>query len=92
MVSFADKDTERLFRRQRPKRIDTRLQRRALSKLLVLNAAVKLEELKMPPGNQLELLSGDRVGQHSIRIDSQWRICFVWTDEGPRDVEIVDYH
>ncbi|WP_306577967.1 type II toxin-antitoxin system RelE/ParE family toxin [Corynebacterium cystitidis] len=81
-----------MFRRQRPKRIDTRLQRRALSKLLVLNAAVKLEELKMPPGNQLELLSGDRVGQHSIRIDSQWRICFVWTDEGPRDVEIVDYH
>ncbi|SER75574.1 type II toxin-antitoxin system RelE/ParE family toxin [Corynebacterium cystitidis] len=92
IVSFADKDTERLFRRQRPKRIDTRLQRRALSKLLVLNAAVKLEELKVPPGNQLELLSGDRVGQHSIRINSQWRICFVWTDEGPRDVEIVDYH
>ncbi|WP_306578329.1 type II toxin-antitoxin system RelE/ParE family toxin [Corynebacterium cystitidis] len=81
-----------MFRRQRPKRIDTRLQRRALSKLLVLNAAVKLEELKVPPGNQLELLSGDRVGQHSIRIDSQWRICFVWIDEGPRDVEIVDYH
>lgn len=92
IVSFADKDTERLFRRQRPKRLDSRLHRRALNKLLVLNAATELDELKVPPGNQLESLSGDRAGQHSIRINSQWRICFVWTTAGPRDVEIVDYH
>lgn len=92
IVTFADKDTESLFRRQRPKRLDPRLHRRALNKLLVLNAATELDELKVPPGNQLESLRGDRAGQHSIRINSQWRICFVWTTAGPRDVEIVDYH
>ena len=92
IVTFADKDTESLFRRQRPKRLDPRLHRRALNKLLVLNAATELDELKVPPGNQLESLRGDRAGQHSIRINNQWRICFVWTTAGPRDVEIVDYH
>lgn len=61
-------------------------------KLTMLNAAAELRDLRSPPGNMLEALSGDRHGQYSIRINKQWRICFVWTDEGPLDVEIVDYH
>jgi proteic killer suppression protein len=60
--------------------------------LTVLNAAAELRDLRSPPGNRLEALVGDRAGQHSIRINGQWRLCFVWTDEGPVDVEIVDYH
>jgi proteic killer suppression protein len=61
-------------------------------KLKMVDAAVILSDLRMPPGNQLEALTGDRKGQHSIRINDQWRVCFVWTPEGPTDVEIVDYH
>jgi proteic killer suppression protein len=61
-------------------------------KLTMLNAAVELRDLRSPPGNRLEALAGDRAGQHSIRINGQWRVCFVWTAEGPADVEIVDYH
>ena len=61
-------------------------------KLLLLDAAHELDELRVPPGNRLELLKGDRAGQHSIRINDQWRVCFVWTPAGPSDVEIVDYH
>ncbi len=68
------------------------IQRKALMKLLLLDAAHELEELRVPPGNRLEALRGDRQGQHSIRINDQWRICFLWTPAGPRDVEIVDYH
>jgi proteic killer suppression protein len=64
----------------------------ALRKLDMLNAAVRLESLNVPPGNHLEMLTGDRVGQHSIRINQQWRLCFRWTAAGPADVEIVDYH
>jgi len=67
-------------------------QRVALRKLVILDAAVVLDDLKAPPGNRLELLKGDRAGQHSIRINDQWRVCFKWTAAGPRDVEIVDYH
>ena len=78
--------------RQRVKRLDLRIQRKALMKLLLLDAAHELEELRVPPGNRLEALRGDRQGQHSIRINDQWRICFLWTPAGPRDVEIVDYH
>lgn len=78
--------------RQRVKRLDPRIQRKALMKLLLLDAAHELEELRVPPGNRLEALRGDRQGQHSIRINDQWRICFLWTPAGPRDVEIVDYH
>jgi len=63
-----------------------------LRKLVVLDAAVTLGDLRSPPGNRLEALKGDRSGQHSIRINDQWRICFVWTDSGPEEVEIVDYH
>ncbi|WP_312243641.1 type II toxin-antitoxin system RelE/ParE family toxin [Stutzerimonas nitrititolerans] len=64
----------------------------ATRKLAMLNAATELRDLRSPPGNRLEPLHGDRVGQHSIRINDQWRICFIWTDAGPTQVEIVDYH
>lgn len=64
----------------------------ALRKLVILDAAVALDELRVPPGNRLEALKGNRVGQHSIRVNDQWRICFTWTDSGPEDVQIVDYH
>ena len=60
--------------------------------LSALDAAVVLEDLRFPPGNHLEALSGDRLGHHSVRINGQWRICFIWTDQGPAEVEIVDYH
>ncbi|WP_257558321.1 type II toxin-antitoxin system RelE/ParE family toxin [Sphingobium sp. CFD-2] len=66
--------------------------RAAVRKLAMFEAAVNLDDLRSPPGNRLEALSDDRAGQHSIRINDQWRICFVWTDRGPQDVEIVDYH
>ena len=68
------------------------LVKRTRAMLSVMDAAMVLEDLRFPPGNHLEELKGDRAGQHSIRINDQWRICFVWTDRGPADVEIVDYH
>lgn len=68
------------------------MQRVALRKLRQVAAAESLDDLRVPPGNRLERLKGDRSGQHSIRINDQWRICFVWTDAGPEEVEIVDYH
>lgn len=64
----------------------------AVRKIAMLEAATKIEDLRVPPGNRLEALSDDRKGQHSIRINDQWRVCFIWTDNGPEDVEIVDYH
>ena len=64
----------------------------AMRKLAMLNRAAALSDLRVPPNNQLEALKGDRFGQHSIRINRQWRVCFVWTDAGPAEVEIVDYH
>jgi toxin HigB-1 len=90
--SFADKKTERVFAREQSKRLPPDVQRVGLRKLLVLDAAEDLRDLRVPPGNRLEALSGSRKGQHSIRIDEQWRVCFVWTKAGPEDVEIVDYH
>ena len=90
--SFRDPSTERFWARQRVKSIDPRIERVALRKLLMVDAAETLDDLRVPPGNRLEALRGDRVGQHSIRINQQWRICFIWTDAGPTDVEIVDYH
>ena len=89
--SFACRDTEALFNRQRVRRFQ-QFERVAQRKLAMVNAAVILDDLRSPPGNRLERLLGDREGQHSIRINQQWRICFVWTDNGPEDVEIVDYH
>jgi toxin HigB-1 len=90
--SFADKDTERVWRRERSKRLDQNTQRAALRKLLILDAAEILNDLKVPPGNRLEKLHGDRAGQHSVRINQQWRVCFRWTTAGPEGVEIVGYH
>ena len=90
--SFRDTATELLWLRERSKAIDPRIERVALRKLVMLDAAESLDDLRVPPGNRLEALRGDRAGQHSIRINQQWRICFVWTDAGPTDVEIVDYH
>ena len=90
--SFRDTTTERLWSRQRARGIDPRIERVALRKLVMLDAAETLDDLRVPPGNRLEALKGDRSGQHSIRINQQWRVCFVWTAAGPEDVEIVDYH
>lgn len=90
--SIRDATAERLWSRQRVKGIDPRIQRVALRKLAMLDAAELLDDLRVPPGNRLEALKGDRAGQHSIRTNQQWRICFVWTPAGPDDVEIVDYH
>jgi proteic killer suppression protein len=92
IVSFADRETEALFRRERVRRIDPRIQRTALRKLGYLDKAVSLEDLRIPPGNRLEALKGDRAGQHSIRINDQWRIVFRWADGDAHDVSIVDYH
>ncbi|MCQ4613691.1 MULTISPECIES: type II toxin-antitoxin system RelE/ParE family toxin [Corynebacterium] len=90
--SFADKDTERLWNRERVRSIDSRIHSVALRKLRQLGYAQTLDELRIPPGNRLEALKGDRRGQFSIRIDDQWRICFRWSAAGPEEVEIVDYH
>jgi toxin HigB-1 len=90
--SFGDKDTERIWRRERSRQLDQPTQRVALRKLLIMDAAETLDDLRVPPGNRLEKLRGDRRGQQSIRINQQWRICFRWTAAGPEDVEIVDYH
>jgi proteic killer suppression protein len=89
---FRDKDAERIFGRQYVKRWSKELQQIAYRKLLILDAAESLEDLKIPPGNRLEKLSGDREGQHSIRINHQWRICFVFKDGDVYQVEITDYH
>jgi toxin HigB-1 len=90
--SFADKDTERVWRRERSRRLDPHTQRAASRKLLILDAADVLDDLRVPPGNRLEKLRGDRSGQYSVRVNQQWHICFRWTSAGPADVEIVDYH
>lgn len=90
--SFGSKDTERLWCRERVPSLDPRIQRVALRKLRQVGSAVVLDDLRVPPGNRLEPLKGDRAGQYSIRINDQWRIYFVWTDAGPEEVEIVDYH
>lgn len=90
--SFADRDTERLFHREPVRRFPAELQRVMLRKLGVVDAAERLEDLRVPPGNRLEKLKGKRAGQHSIRINDQWRVCFRWKDGNAYDVEIVDYH
>ena len=92
IASFRDKETEGLWRSGWNRRLPADLQRRAFKKLAILNAAVTLDNLKVPPGNHLEPLRGKRAGQHSIRVNDQYRICFVWRDRSAFDVEIVDYH
>jgi len=90
--SFACKETERLFYREYSRKIPLGIQRLAVRKLWLLDATVEINALRVPPGNRLEALRGNRAGQHSIRINDQWRICFVWRDGNAYDVEIVDYH
>jgi proteic killer suppression protein len=89
--SFADDDTCRLFGRERVPRLRN-IESVARRKLEMLAAAHRLDELRVPPGNRLEALTGDRKGKHSIRINDQWRLCFVWRADGAENVEIVDYH
>jgi proteic killer suppression protein len=90
--SFRDRDTEGLFARHPTARFGADVQRVALRKLRMLDAAESLDDLRVPPGNRLERLRGDRQGQHSVRINDQWRICFRWRGGDAHDVEIVDYH
>lgn len=90
--SFRDKETERLFRREPVKKFSGSVQRAALRKLLLLDAAESLDDLRVPPGNRLEKLRGDRSGQFSIRVNDQWRICFRWVSGNAQEVEITDYH
>jgi proteic killer suppression protein len=89
--SFADADTQALFGQQRVRRW-VNMEAVALRKLAMLNRAAVLDDLRIPPGNRLEALQGDRKGQHSIRINDQWRVCFVWQDGHATQVQIVDYH
>ena len=90
--SFRDKRTAAVFRAELPKGFPADLVGVARRKLRLLDAAVRLDDLRTPPGNRLEALSGDRAGQHSIRVNDQWRVCFVWSDGNARLVEITDYH
>lgn len=92
LQSFGDKDTQRVWERVPVRKFHRDLQRLALRKLVLLDAAESLNDLRVPPGNKLEKLSGDRKGQHSIRVNDQWRVCFRWTKAGPEDVLITDYH
>lgn len=90
--SFADRDSEELWVTGRSRRVPGEIRQRALVKLQLIDAAVELTFLSVPPGNRLEVLRGDRRGQHSIRINDRWRICFRWTGTDAEQVEIVDYH
>ena len=90
--SFKSKETEKIFNGRFSAKLPQSMQRLAARKLIMLDAAGELKELRVPPGNRLEALSGDRAGQHSIRINDQWRICFVWREGNAHEVEIVDYH
>ena len=92
ILSFRDKRTAAVAAGRAPKGFPTELVRGAQRKLAMLSAATRLDDLKSPPGNNLHVLSGDRNGQHAIRINDQFRLCFRWTDGGAEDVEIVDYH
>ncbi len=90
--NFADKETEKVFKRQFSRKLPANIQRIARRKLEVLEAAEQLQDLRIPPANRLEKLSGHRAGQYSIRINQQWRICFEWREKDASQVEIVDYH
>ncbi|MBI1741569.1 type II toxin-antitoxin system RelE/ParE family toxin [Candidatus Acetothermia bacterium] len=90
--SFREKETRKVFARQYSRKLPSDIQQIALRKLRMLNNAQTLNDLRLPPANRLAKLTGDRIGQYSIRINDRWRICFVWQDGNAYDVEIVDYH
>ena len=90
--SFADKVTAAIFTGHAVRGLPMQIQRQARAKLLAIDAASRLDDLRAPPGNRLEALRADRAGQYSIRINDRWRICFVWRDSDAWDVEIIDYH
>jgi proteic killer suppression protein len=92
IAGFRNKETEKLWQSGRSRRLAAELRLRAFKKLSILNAALTLDNLRVPPGNQLEALRGNRAGQYSIRINDQYRVCFVWRDGNVFEVEIVDYH
>lgn len=92
IFSFASRETELIWAGERSRKLPGDIQSVALRKLRMLNRARVLSDLRIPPANRLEALRGSRTGQHSIRINDQWRICFVWSETGASDVEIVDYH
>ncbi|KQV32600.1 plasmid maintenance system killer protein [Rhizobium sp. Root1203] len=92
IVNFADAETEKVWNGVRSRKLPPDIQAIALRKLRLLNQARSAEDLRIPPGNRLEALKGDRRGQLSVRINDQWRVCFLWQDGGVYDVEIVDYH
>lgn len=90
--SFNDRDTKALWEGRRAKSIPADIQRRAIRKLQLIDAAVSINDLRVPPGNHLEALSGDLAGRHSIRVNKQWRVIFVWQDGNAYEVSITDYH
>ncbi len=90
--SFRDKETEKIFNRQLSNKLPQNIQRIARKKLVILDAVTDLNDLRIPPGNRLEAMKGNRKGQHSIRINEQWRICFKWREGDAHEVEIIDYH
>ena len=92
IVSFRDVEAAMIWAGRRSRRLPTDIQDAALRKLRLLHIAKRLDDLRVPPGNRLEALKDERRGQHSIRINDQWRICFIWKDNHARQVEIVDYH
>jgi toxin HigB-1 len=92
IINFKCKQTAKIWAGEFSRKLPNSIQETALNRLRILNAAVRLENLAVPPGNKLEALKGNRKGQHSIRINQQWRICFTWIDGSAYDVEIVDYH
>ncbi|QDZ40188.1 type II toxin-antitoxin system RelE/ParE family toxin [Euhalothece natronophila Z-M001] len=90
--NFKDKETEKIFNRRKSRKLPSEIQQVALRKLRMLNRAETLQDLRVPPANRLERLTGDRQNQYSIRVNNQWRICFKWEEGNAIDVEIVDYH
>jgi len=92
IVGFGDEEAQKIWNGHRSRKLPPAIQTGALRKLRLINAARRIDDLRVPPGNRLETLRGDRAGQWSIRINDQWRICFRWTEGGADDVEIVDYH
>lgn len=90
--SFRDKDTEAIWQRRYAKKLSPKLSRLAYNKLVLINAAESINDMRVPPGNRLEKLAGGRAGQYSVQVNDQWRICFTWSASGAGNVELVDYH